>query len=240
MQMHEASIAEDAALVAGAGAVRIIAVCVRDHCVRTNLPSTRPTRDRFSPAASFPPPHSAAPATRHARPWPRHGHMTASGGSWRNPSLPSSQGRQGDGALEPSSSCWRAAKNSADSAPLRPCFARLDKRLAAPPQRPAYASLIRQDPDRPRRNKIFPRANRWFHQHRERRQPLHLVYRGADRFAGRPIAMMARTTATLFASPPGKLAQGAVRLQQWRRSNGAEASRRAEKHRNRSKLKRLR
>ena len=66
MQMHEANMAEDAALVVGAGAVRIIAVRVRDHCFRTNLPSTRPSRDRFSTAAGFPPPHSVAPTTRHA------------------------------------------------------------------------------------------------------------------------------------------------------------------------------
>ncbi|MGC2223739.1 MAG: hypothetical protein WA624_16020, partial [Methylocella sp.] len=45
---------------------------------------------------------------------------------------------------------------------------------------------------RPTRILTCKRANRWFRQHRERRRPSHPVYRGADRFAGQPIAMMAR------------------------------------------------
>jgi hypothetical protein len=108
----------------------------------------------------------------------------------------------------------------------RTIFARDGTEYSGAPKRGCPHSLTRK------------RANRWFHQHR--RRLLYPVYRGADRFAGQPIAMMARTTATPFASPPGKLAQGAVRLQQWCRSKGAEASRGAEKRRNRSKPERLR
>ena len=72
MQMHEPDIVEDA--VAGAVAVRFIAVRVRDHCFRTNLPSARPSRH---PAAGFttPPRRSVPPATAFATlagvaPWP--------------------------------------------------------------------------------------------------------------------------------------------------------------------------
>jgi hypothetical protein len=57
MQMHKANIVEDAAWAAGAVAVRFIAVRVRDHRFRTNLPSARPSR---FPAAGFTilPPHA--------------------------------------------------------------------------------------------------------------------------------------------------------------------------------------
>ena len=49
MQMREADIVEDAAVVVGAAAVRLIASRACDHCFRTNLPSARPSRHRLSP-----------------------------------------------------------------------------------------------------------------------------------------------------------------------------------------------
>jgi len=182
--------------------------------------------------------------------------MAASGRSWRNPSLPSSQGCQGDGALEPSSSCWRAAKNSADPAPSRPCFARLEKRLAKPPRgRPLQdlsgRTLIARDgteysgaqrrgcPHCPARQRVNRKSERYpamlaatvvapghsrgvpraVYRARtaqtnqdsdaQARQPLvsptsrtarplHPVYRGADRFAGQPIAMMVKDDGDAF------------------------------------------
>jgi hypothetical protein len=52
MQMHEADSVEDAAWIAVVVTVRIIAVRVRDHRFRTNLPSTR-IRDQ-GPASPWP------------------------------------------------------------------------------------------------------------------------------------------------------------------------------------------